>query len=161
MPKATIRVALILTMAHALSAPALSAGPEVTHIFPAGGQRGQTVEITAAGTLANWPVQVWGDRPGGVVSASGDKGKLNVGIDAQAMPGLYWLRLHDTEGASAPQAFIVGTIPEVLEQEPNNEPRSPQPLAAPAVVVNGRLAPAGDVDGFAVNLARGQTLVAS
>jgi hypothetical protein len=146
---------------HALAAWAWADAPTIQHLFPAGGQRGQTVEVTVAGTLAHWPAQVWVDRPGVVVSAAEEKGKLKVAIAADAVPGLYWLRVYDAEGAAAPQAFVVGTVPEVLEQEPNNEPKSPQSLAAPAVVVNGRIAPAGDADVFAVTLTRGQTLVAS
>ncbi len=50
--------------------------------------------------------------------------------------------------------------PEVVEVEPNDEPKAPQRLGLRSATVNGRLARAGDVDGFAVNLTRGQTLVA-
>lgn len=161
MRKMTIRIAFTLAAMHAPAAWAWADAPTVQHLFPAGGQRGQTVEVTVAGTLAHWPAQVWVDRPGVVVNAAEEKGKLKVAIAADAVPGLYWLRVYDAEGAAAPQAFVVGTLPEVLEQEPNNEPKSPRSLAAPAVVVNGRIAPAGDVDVFAVTLTRGQTLVAS
>jgi hypothetical protein len=51
-------------------------------------------------------------------------------------------------------------LPEAIEVEPNDEPKAPQRLAVASSTVNGRLAKAGDVDGFGVNLARGQTLVA-
>jgi hypothetical protein len=55
----------------------------------------------------------------------------------------------------------VGTLPEVLDAEPNDDPRGPQRLDSSTVTVNGRLAKPGDVDGFAVHLSRGQSLVAS
>src|SRR5262249_36007488 len=43
----------------------------------------------------------------------------------------------------------------------NEDPKKPQVLDSAAVVVNGRLEKQGDVDGFALRLAKGQTLVAS
>jgi hypothetical protein len=49
----------------------------------------------------------------------------------------------------------------VAEKEPNDEPKKAQILDSSAVVVNGKLARSGDVDCFAVNLRKGQTLVAS
>jgi len=159
--KGAIRIPFMLVSMHALAALALADAPSVQYLFPAGGQRGQTVEVTVAGTLAHWPAQVWVDRPGVDVSAADEKGKLKVTIAADAVPGLYWLRVYDAEGSASPQAFVVGTVPEVLEQEPNNETKSPQTLGTQAAVVNGRITPAGDVDVFAVTLTRGQTLVAS
>ena len=72
----TIRVALIVTSMHALAVWCWAAAPAVGYVFPAGGQRGQTVEVTVAGTLDHWPAPVWCDRPGVVVSAAADKGKL-------------------------------------------------------------------------------------
>ena len=36
-----------------------SAAPTIAHLFPAGGQRGTTVSVTAAGTFPSWPVGVW------------------------------------------------------------------------------------------------------
>ncbi len=56
---------------------------------------------------------------------------------------------------------MVGTLPEVQEQEPNDTPASAQVLPSASVVVNGRLQKAGDVDAFAIRLHKGQTLVAS
>jgi hypothetical protein len=65
------------------------------------------------------------------------------------------------QGASALRPFFIGTLPEVMEQEPNDDAKKPQQLPSSSVVVNGRLAKAGDVDCFAVSLHKGETLVAS
>ena len=138
-----------------------AAGPEVRSLLPAGGQRGTSVEITASGNFPKWPVQGWVDRPGVTLIAASDKGKLSAAISADASPGLYWLRVYDAYGASAPQPFIVGTLGEIVEQEPNDSPQKAQTLAMSAVVVNGRLGAARDADLFAVGLQKGQTLVAS
>ena len=85
---------------------------------------------------------------------------MTIAPDARR-PAFHWVRLFDDEGASAPLGCsCVGTLPEVVEVEPNDEPKSPQRLGLCSATVNGRLARAGDVDGFAVSLTRGQTLVA-
>ena len=56
--------------------------------------------------------------------------------------------------------FIVGTLPDVLEKEPNDDIDKAQVIATSSVV-NGRLEKAGDVDLFTLKLKRGETLVAS
>lgn len=144
-----------------LAAGALAAGPEVRSLLPAGGQRGTAVTVTATGNFANWPVQAWVDRPGLSVAPGGDKGKLQVTSAPDAVGGLYWIRLYDAQGAAAPRPFVLGTLPEIMEQEPNNSPSKAQRVGSAAVVVNGCFDKGGDVDLFAVTLARGQTLVAS
>jgi len=150
-----------LPLLFLVAAAATTAPPTVTGLFPAGGQRGQTVEVTAAGTFDRWPPQVWVDRPDVEIKPAKDKGKLTIAVGADAEPGVRWLRLHDQDGAAALRPFIVGVLPEVQEKEPNDDFKKPQALQATAVTVNGRLAKAGDVDCFALPLRQGQTLVAA
>ena len=138
-----------------------AAGPEASALFPAGGQRGTTFEITASGTFPNWPVQVWVDRPGVAVTASADKGKFSAAIAPDAAPGVYWLRIHDASGAAAPLPLVVGTLREFIEHEPNDTVGKAQAIEATSAVVNGKLGANGDVDLFSVKLTQGQTLVAS
>lgn len=158
----SVRRALIVHLAL-LAAPVAgrAAPPPLTYLFPAGAQRGTTVEIAAGGALARWPVQAWTDRKDVQIRPAKDKGKLTVTVAAGATPGVCWVRLHDEQGASELRPFVVGTLPEVTEKEPNDEPAKAQALASQPVVVNGRLEKAGDVDCFAVRLRKGDTLVAS
>jgi hypothetical protein len=135
--------------------------PTLTGLFPAGAGRGQTAAIDASGTFDHWPVRAWIEGGGVEIRAEKAKGKLTAVVAADAAPGLRWLRLHDEEGATTPRPFVIGVLPEVIEVEPNDEPKDSQRLAASSTTVNGRLSKAGDVDGFAVTLAPGQTLVAS
>ena len=137
-----------------------AAPPSVTHVYPAGARRGATTDITAAGTFDQWPVKVWASGKGVAVEPAKDKGKLTVTVAADTVPGVYWLRAYTDEGASGPRPFIIGTLPEVAEKEPNDEFSKPQMIDKSAVV-NGRLDKPGDVDCFAVALKKGQTLVAS
>jgi hypothetical protein len=140
--------------------PSFAAQPKLTSLFPAGGQRGQSVAVTAAGEFANWPVKGWVDRPGIEVSCGEKKGELSLAIAGDAVPGTYWLRLFDAEGATTLRPFIVGTLPESAEAETNDLPEAPQAVTMP-VVINGRLAKNGDLDGYRVELQAGQTLVAA
>lgn len=161
----SIRLLLLLSLplsaALAVPSPLAAAPPTLSYLFPAGAQRGQTVPVTAGGTFERWPVRTWVDGKGIAVQAAKDKGQLSVTVDADAVPGTYWIRLHDEQGASALRPFLVGTLPEILEQEPNDDFKKPQRLDATAVTVNGRLEKAGDVDCFAVKLRKGQTFVAA
>jgi hypothetical protein len=152
---------LALAGVFLLSVSVSAAPPTVDYFFPAGSQRGKTVEITATGTFDRWPVDVWVDGKGVSAKAGKERGQLIVTVAADAVPGTYWVRLHDEQGASAQRPFVVGVLPEVLEKEPNDDPKQPQVLDAPNVTVNGKLAKDGDVDVFAVELRKGQTLVAS
>jgi hypothetical protein len=138
----------------------LAAPPKVNYLFPAGGQRGQTVVVTAAGEFSSWPVQAWIDRPGITTTCEADKGKLKLAIAADAAPGVYWLRLFDAEGTSTPRPFVVGTLPEIAEVETSDPPSKLSPQALP-VTINGKLQKNGDEDSILVSLQKGQTLVAS
>lgn len=142
-----------------LAAPLFAATPSVTILTPAGGQRGTTVTVTAAGTLDAWPMKVWSSSPGVTATPDKEKGKFAVTIAADAPLGVAWLRFHDG-GASELRPFVVGDLPEQAEVEPNDDART-SPVVAGPKVVNGVLAKSGDVDCFAVKLTIGQTIVAS
>jgi hypothetical protein len=138
---------------------ALAKAPTLTSLFPGGAARGQIVTVSASGTFDHWPIRAWVDGQGIEVKPDKEKGKLSISVAPDAEPGVRWLRLYDEEGATALRPFLVGTLPEILESEPNDHPRDAQKLESTSLVVNGRLGKSGDVDGFAVPLTRGQTLV--
>ena len=143
-----------------LAATVIAAPPNVTALFPAGCQIGQSVEVAAQGSL--------GDKPQSRVSRDGVKiefaesgNKFKVVVAENAAPGLCWFRFFNSEGASSLRPFVIGTLAEVAEKEPNNSAKDAQKLESSQVVVNGVLDKGGDVDTFAVSLKAGQTLVAS
>ena len=145
-------LALLPSLVHA-------AAPALTHIFPAGGQRGTKVTVTCAGNAAMWPVSV--TAPGVDVVVGTEANKLEVTIPADLAADRVWFRLYNTEGASAAVPFLIGNVKEIEEVEPNNAPTKAQAVAELPVTINGTLSAFGDVDGFHVTLAVGQTLVAS
>ena len=124
----------------AIGVRAIAAGPEVSTLFPPGGERGTTVEVTLSGKLEQWPVQAWVDEPGLAITAAEEKGKLSVAVADDAIPGPRWIRVYDAFGTSVPLPFIVGTLGETVEKEPNNAPSTAQALDSSNVVVNGKLA---------------------
>jgi hypothetical protein len=149
-------MALVLAAAGAQAAP-----PKVELLFPAGAARGAGVPVSVTGTFDKWPVQVWTNRQDVTVEPAEEKGKLNVVVAADAVPGLCFIRLYNDEGASALRPFVIGILPEVNEKEPNDESSKAQVLESSSTTVNGRFEKSGDVDVFAVKLKRGETLVAS
>jgi hypothetical protein len=151
---------LLAAFSLVVSSPSFAKPPTLTALFPAGAARGQVVTVTATGSFDHWPLTAWIEGAGLSIEAGAKKAELTFRVDSDAEPGVHWVRLHDEEGATALRPFIVGTLPEIVEVEPNDAPESPQALSQPATVVNGRLARRGDVDGFGVTLTKGQLLVA-
>jgi len=133
-----------------------AAPPVLSHLFPAGGQRGTKVAVTATGTFT-WPVQV--HAPGLDVAVGADSGKLEITIPADLTTDRVWVRLTSAEGVSAAYPFLINTLPEVNEAEPNNKLAEATKLPEGPLLVNGVLSGA-EVDCFSVALKQGQTLVA-
>lgn len=133
-----------------------AAAPTLTHLFPAGGQRGTRVTVTCGGTF-KWPEKVW--APGVDAVPAAESGKIEVSIPADLAADRVWIRLYNDEGASALQPFLIGSLKELSEVEPNDRPNAAQQVAE-SVVMNGVLKDK-DVDCFTVKLEAGQTLVAA
>jgi len=150
----------MLAVLSLFTSSANGAPPNTTGLMPAGGQRGTAVEVTAMGSFDTWPTQVWTSSQHLVAVPGKDKGKFTLKIAPETLPGIYWIRCFDASGAGQLRPFIVGILPEVSEVEPNDDARKAQLIKQP-VVVNGKLNKNGDVDCFAVDLKKGQTLVAS
>lgn len=142
-----------------LDSLASAAGPVVTYLVPSGAARGSTVTVNVGGTLGKWPVRVWSERDD-VQFVAAEKGKLKVTVSPETPPGVCWLRLYDEDGASGLRPFVIGTVAESLEQEPNDGPDRVPAVTLPSVV-HGQLAKRGDVDAFAVTLKTGDRLVAA
>ncbi len=139
---------------------ASAAPPKLEFLFPAGAKRKTTVEVQASGTFKSWPVQVWTDNEDVEFKPSKKRGVLIAKVAVDAIPGRCLMRLYDESGASELRPFLIGLLPEIAEDEPNNDPKKPQSITESATV-NGRLQTRGDVDAFAVTLRKGQKLVAA
>lgn len=138
---------------------ASAAPPEVKSLFPAGGEQGTTVEAAIGGRLDKAD-RFWCSCDGVTAEPADDAKTIRITIAPETAAGLCWLRAYNDDGASSLRPFVIGTLPEVAESEPNDADAA-RPLDSSRLVVNGVLSKAGDVDTFAVPLTAGETLVAS
>jgi hypothetical protein len=180
------RCPLTLLLAAALfcSAHRLQADPPVaSFIFPAGGQRGTTVpvrvgglfvhdhcsfELQGAGVQASKQLQrtpkLWMEGPLLPLPASQQPEDYPqdmagvVRIDANASLGPRRARLWTAEGAASGPVFVVGDLPEVVEQETEGDPIA-VPVSLP-VTINGRIFPREDIDDWSFPARRGQIITA-
>lgn len=91
---------------------------------------------------------------------TGKKREWQVTIEPSAPRGLHLIHCANVEGASEPRWFSIGNLPEGTETEPNDEVAKPQVIEKLPACINARLDKGGDIDGYAVKLEAGQTLVA-
>jgi hypothetical protein len=115
--------------------------PFVTSIFPLGGRVGEPVKIEMSG----WNLEKTTLAP--------------PPKDAKA--GCHLIAATTTDGTLVSNyvPFALDTLPECLEQEPNDEPAKAQKIQLP-IIVNGRIDRPGDWDVFAVEGKAGETIVA-
>src|SRR5438105_2499447 len=114
--------------------PVPAAPPKLDYFFPAGAQHGSTVEVITGGTFERWPVKTWVDAKGINVKPAKASGKLTIQVGPEVEPGTYWIRFYDEQGPSVARPFIVGVLTEVMEKEPNDDPRKPHVLDQSSVV---------------------------
>lgn len=136
------------------------AEPVLTHIHPAGLAQGTTATVKLAGKFEPWPCKIWCGDPGIGFTPAKEAGTFEVTTAAGVKTGPHLFRAFNDEGASAPVALVVASVPQTLEVEPNDDFRSPQVIASTTATINGRLDKTDDVDSFRVTLQKGQTMVA-
>lgn len=112
--------------------------PFITSIFPLGGRVGEPVKIE----LEGWNLQNASLTP----------------PSADAKPGVHILAASNGQFVSNQVRFALDTLPESLEQEPNDNPSQAQKVTLP-IIVNGRMDREGDWDVFEVEGHAGETIV--
>ncbi|HQU42409.1 MAG TPA: PPC domain-containing protein, partial [Pirellulales bacterium] len=152
-----------------LLAPAFADEPAVSYIFPAGGERGTKVDFRVGGMYLHEdaafempgpgvtasarivPTEtIWFEGPVIPLPASQQKedypkdyaGQIEIAGDVPL--GLRRWRVSTSQGAAASMKFVVGDLPEIVEQEIDGGPL-PVQVALP-VTINGRIFPREDVD---------------
>ena len=112
--------------------------PFVTSIFPLGGRAGEPIKIETAG----WNLEKTTLSP----------------PPKEANPGQYLIAATNGNLASNQVPFALDTLPECLENEPNDDPSKAHKVSLP-IIVNGRADRPGEWDVFEVDGRAGQTLV--
>jgi hypothetical protein len=138
------------------------AAPHIAYVFPAGGQRGTTVEVTAGGQglLDVASIRISGEGVEATVAKTIDDKKLSLSVTIadDAPLGERDLRIVTPGGASNRVRFIVGQLPEVNEVEPNSRMTQAQRLPSLPVMVNAQIL-GGDIDYYRFPAKAGQVLV--
>ena len=111
--------------------------PYVTSLFPLGGPAGSETTIE----LSGW------NLPATSITRTNEA------------PGVLPLVVASGERLANPMPYAVDTLPECLEQEPNNAPTGAQTVKLP-IIVNGRVDSPGDRDMFRFEGRAGEVLVA-
>jgi hypothetical protein len=164
-----VLVFVIFVAAVLASESALAEPPHVSYIFPAGGQRGAEVsfkvgghylhegcpfEMIGPGVSASARIErtetVWFEGPLIPQPASQRKedypndylGSVKIAKDATL--GIRRWRVNTSQGVTSRMKFVVGDLPEVIEEEIDGEP-IPTGVKLP-VTINGRIFPREDVD---------------
>jgi hypothetical protein len=136
--------------------------PVVTFVFPAGAQRGKTIEATINGKDFQNANGARITGPGvtakivQVVNPNAVRISLAVAPDAEL--GERDLRLITPGGISNRVRFFIGALPEINEVEPNTDRAKPQVLAALPILINGQILD-NDRDNFRFAAKKGQTIV--
>src|SRR5947207_5852857 len=165
-----------------LAAGSASANPPVaSYIFPAGGQRGKTVDVRIGGLFLYDKCGFEMLGPGGDASKELRRTQTlwlegpvlplpdsqrqedypqdmagQVKIAADASFGVRHWRVWTSQGATPARRFVVGELPEVVEKE---LPGAPIPVEVTLpVTINGRIFPHEDVDVWSFAARKGQTI---
>jgi hypothetical protein len=152
-----------------------------SYLFPAGGQRGTTVKVRVGGLFlhkaCSWELlgpgveaskqlrrmpTLWFEGPMLPLPASQQaedyprdlSGTVRIAADAPLGPRRG--RLWTSEGAASGLTFVVGELPEVVEQEIDGDP-VPVEVKLP-VTINGRIFPRENIDIWSFAAKRGQAI---
>ena len=156
--------------------------PTVSYVFPAGGQRGTTVRfhvgghylhdrcrfqmegsgVTSVSNLQRTDKTVWFEGPVIPLQESQQKedypvdhaGSVTIAADAET--GIRRWRVSTSQGVTLSRPFVVGELPEIVEQEIDGDP-VPVSVQLP-VTINGRIFPREDIDIWTFTLQQGQAV---
>jgi hypothetical protein len=163
------RLSLFVLFVLFVVSPSSANPPEASYIFPAGGQRGTTVKVRVGGvflhTQCRWEMlgtgvkvspyltripTIWFEGPLLPIPDSQRTedypkdmaGEVTIAKDA-ALGRRAW-RVWTSQGATPSLKFVVGELPEIVEEEIEGDP-VPVAVKLP-VTINGRIFPRGNVD---------------
>lgn len=173
----SIRLAAPLLVLLAVMPAFGQLAPTIGYMHPAGGQAGETIEVTLGGYDWTPDMQVFVHDPRIKLQITGELGPVIVPeppywfgkkarrspfplprevtakltIPAGTPPGLVRWQVVNANGVSPAGLFVVGDHPQTLEQD---GPEGPQPLASLPVTVCGQIKGIEDVDRYQFTVAK-------
>ncbi|MCY2967645.1 MAG: PPC domain-containing protein, partial [Planctomycetota bacterium] len=139
-------------LAHAEPAPAV-----LNSVFPAGGQRGTSVEVAVEGAGIEGADRLLCGEPR-IVAKRLAPGRFQITIPESVRTGSYDVRAVGAFGISSPRTFVVGRLREQAESQPNDNPADAEKVELDSTL-NGRIEKAGDVDCYRFEARKGQRVV--
>ncbi len=174
-------IVIMLLVGVTVEIPLQAEPPGVAYIFPAGGQRGSTVdfrvggyylfaqaEFEMLGTGVQAPAHItprlktdWFEGP--VIPMPASQAKENypkdtggiLAVDTDAPLGFHYWRVATSQGITPVMKFMVGDLPEIVEHEIDGDP-IPVDVQVP-LTINGRIFPREDVDVWQFQAVAGQS----
>lgn len=163
------------------AAPLYAEIPGTAYIFPAGAPAGSKTSVRVGGYFlhesAPWMIsgpnltaspqltrteKIWFEGP--LIRQPASQGKEDypsdylgeITLDAAAAPGVRRWAVRTDQGVTPGLPFVIGRLPELVEQETDGEPI---PVGImPPVVVNGRIFPRQDIDVYSFEAQAGQVV---
>ena len=153
--------------------------PELTSVFPQGGQQGTTVDVTLKGKNIGTATALWFSGNGitaeikekteaaavffdgaGVTGHIPNDASLTAALTvASGAPlGIQQVRIVTPYGVSNAQSFVVGELPEMIEEETAAASEASHWLELP-ITVNGDINSIDDEDTFSFGLKKGARLI--
>ncbi len=153
--------------------------PELTDIFPQGGQQGNVVEVALSGKNFGAGATLWfsGDGIAGEIkekmgeaavlfNGAGISGHIpkdeslvaSLTIAPTTPLGIQQIRIVTPHGVSNARSFVVGALPEIIEDDTAATRDSDNWLELP-VTVNGSIASIDDVDAYNFSLKKDTRLI--
>ncbi len=177
MPRFPFAALALLAMASVAGA----VPPVLSYVFPAGGRRGETVQLRVGGLFLHDRSQLeidglkfsaslkpmprlWFEGPILPLPESQQSEDYPVdraaslAIPKDAPRGPHRARVWTSQGAGAGPAFVVGDLPEVVEAEIDGDPIA-VPVTLP-VTANGRVFPREDIDLWSFAAKKGESITA-
>ena len=133
------------------------APPVMSTVFPAGGQVGQSLEVTVSGSNLQGLRTLHCNQPS-IRCEKLEPNRFRLAIPAGTPPGLFDLWAVGDNGVSAPRTFAIGNRAEQLETEPNETAAAAMSVPLD-IVINGRIDKVGDSDHFRFEARQGQRVV--
>ena len=147
-------------VASSISQVAYASNPEVVTMSPPGVQRGVPTEVTISGARLGDAKQLLFFTPGieatNIAVVDDNNIKVTITASADCPCDLHAFRVFTSTGLSNLRLFGVGAMPIVTEVEPNSDFTLPQ-VVPMNHTVHGTVQ-SEDVDYFALDLTKGQTL---
>lgn len=177
------RISVFIVAGCCLLGATNAESPVSFYIFPAGGQKGTEVEFKVGGAFfhggAEFSITGEGLTPSPRVeetetltfhqpllhepfSSRAEDYPLDhlgkIKIDKNAAAGARFWTCKTVQGVTERRKFIVGDLPEIVEEEINGEP-VPQTVPQLPITINGRVHPIEDVDYWDFDAPAGETVI--